>query len=142
VRSARRRREEHKDTPHLCVPLGPALPTATTLCTANRRRDFPGEFSDRRPMSSSFSSVKIRFIFYRLYVSSDAVSSKLSSLIWKFYLRTVRVLGYRSGGPGSIPGTTRFSGGGEKQVVGLERGPFSLVSTTEELLGRKLAASV
>jgi hypothetical protein len=24
----------------------------------------------------------------------------------------VRVLGYRSGGPGSIPGTTRFSGGG------------------------------
>jgi hypothetical protein len=25
----------------------------------------------------------------------------------------VRVLGYRSGGPGSIPGTTRFSG--EKQ---------------------------
>jgi hypothetical protein len=24
----------------------------------------------------------------------------------------VRVLGYRYGGPGSIPGTTRFSGGG------------------------------
>jgi hypothetical protein len=35
----------------------------------------------------------------------------------------VRVLGYRSGGPGSIPGTTR------KKVVGLERGPLSLVST-------------
>jgi hypothetical protein len=48
----------------------------------------------------------------------------------------VRVLGYRSGGPGSIPGTTR------KKVVGLERGPLSLVSTTEELLDRKLAASV
>jgi hypothetical protein len=29
----------------------------------------------------------------------------------------VRVLGYRSGGPGSIPGTTR-----QKKVVGLERG--------------------
>jgi hypothetical protein len=42
----------------------------------------------------------------------------------------VRVLGYRSGGPGSIPGTTR-------KVVGLERGPLSLVSTTEELLDRK-----
>jgi hypothetical protein len=41
----------------------------------------------------------------------------------------VRVLGYRSGGPGSIPGTTR-----KKKVVGLERGPLSLVSTTEELL--------
>jgi hypothetical protein len=46
----------------------------------------------------------------------------------------VRVLGYRSGGPGSIPGTTR------KKVVGLERGPPSLVSTTEELLDRKVAA--
>jgi hypothetical protein len=36
----------------------------------------------------------------------------------------VRVLGYRSGGPGSIPGTTR-----KKNVVGLERGALSLVST-------------
>jgi hypothetical protein len=49
----------------------------------------------------------------------------------------VRVLGYRSGGPGSIPDTTK-----EKKVVGLERGPLSLVSTTEELLGRKVAAPV
>jgi hypothetical protein len=48
----------------------------------------------------------------------------------------VRVLGYRSGGPGSIPGTNR------KKVVGLERGPLSLVSTTEELLDRKVAAPV
>jgi hypothetical protein len=48
----------------------------------------------------------------------------------------VRVLGYRSGGPGSIPGTTR------KKVVGLERCPLSLVSTTEELLDRKVAAPV
>jgi hypothetical protein len=57
----------------------------------------------------------------------------------------VRVLSYRSGGPGSIPGTTRFSGGKKKkgkQVVGLERGPLSLVSTTEELLDRKVAAPV
>jgi hypothetical protein len=49
----------------------------------------------------------------------------------------VRVLGYRSGGPGSIPGTTR-----KKKVVGLEWGPLSLVSTTEELLDRKVAAPV
>jgi hypothetical protein len=48
----------------------------------------------------------------------------------------VRVLGYRSGGPGSIPGTTR------KKVVGVEQGPLSLVSTTEELLDRKVAAPV
>jgi hypothetical protein len=55
----------------------------------------------------------------------------------------VRVLSYRFGGPGSIPGTTRFSGGKKvKQVVGLERGPLSLVSTTEELLDRKVAAPV
>jgi hypothetical protein len=48
----------------------------------------------------------------------------------------VRVLGYRSGGPGSIPGTSR------KTVVGLERGPLSIVSTTEKLLERKVAALV
>jgi hypothetical protein len=56
----------------------------------------------------------------------------------------VRVLGYRFGGPGSIPGITRFSGEKKKgkQVVGLERGPFSLVSTTEELLDKKVAAPV
>jgi hypothetical protein len=48
----------------------------------------------------------------------------------------VRVLGYRSRGPGSIHGTTR------KKVVGLERGSLSLVITTEELLDRKVAAPV
>jgi hypothetical protein len=49
----------------------------------------------------------------------------------------VRVFGYRSGGPGSIPGPTR-----KKKVMGMERGPLSLVSTTEELLDRKVAAPV
>jgi hypothetical protein len=48
----------------------------------------------------------------------------------------VRVLGYRSGGLGSIPGTTR------KKVVALERSPLKLVSTTEELLDRKVATPV
>jgi hypothetical protein len=48
----------------------------------------------------------------------------------------VRVLGYRSGGPGLIPGTTR------KKVVGLERGPISLVSTSEELLDRKVGVPI
>jgi hypothetical protein len=48
----------------------------------------------------------------------------------------VRVLGYRSRGPGSILSTTR------KKVVGLERCPLRLVSTTEELLDRKVAAPV
>jgi hypothetical protein len=43
----------------------------------------------------------------------------------------------RSRGPDSIPGATTFSG----EVVVLERGPHSLVSTTEELLGRKISGS-
>jgi hypothetical protein len=46
------------------------------------------------------------------------------------------VLGYRSGGPGSIPALPK------KKVVGLERGPLSLVSITEELLDRKVVAPV
>jgi hypothetical protein len=56
----------------------------------------------------------------------------------------VRILGNRSGGPGSIPDTTRFSGGGggNKTVMGLERGPLSFASTTEKLLDRKVAAPV
>jgi hypothetical protein len=48
----------------------------------------------------------------------------------------VRVPGYRSVGPGLIPGTTK------KKVVGLEWGPLSFVSTTEELLDRKVAVPV
>jgi hypothetical protein len=45
----------------------------------------------------------------------------------------VIVPGYRSRGPDSIPGATRFP---EKQWF-LNGGPLSLLSTTEELLGRK-----
>jgi hypothetical protein len=65
------------------------------------------------------------------------ISDRLCGLV-------VRVLGYRSGGPSSIPGTTRFSEWEKKRktVVGLEQGPISLVSTTEELLARKVAAPV
>jgi hypothetical protein len=75
-------------------------------------------------------------------------SNSLPSILYNVYDRVcglvVGVLGYRSGGPGSIPSTTRFSGGEKKgkQVMGLERGPLSLVSTTEELLERKVAAPV
>jgi hypothetical protein len=46
----------------------------------------------------------------------------------------VRVPGYRSRGPGLIPGATR-------EVVGLERGPLSLVSTSGVLLERKSSGS-
>jgi hypothetical protein len=46
----------------------------------------------------------------------------------------IRVLGYISGGPGSIPDTTRKKSNGSS--------PLSLVSTTVELLDRKVAAPV
>jgi hypothetical protein len=59
----------------------------------------------------------------------ENISDRLCGLV-------VRVLDYRSTSPGSIPGTTR------KKVMSLERGPLSLVSTTEELLDRKVAALV
>jgi hypothetical protein len=42
----------------------------------------------------------------------------------------VRVPGYRSRGPGSIPGITRFS---EKSGRSLEQVPLSLVMIIEEL---------
>jgi hypothetical protein len=48
---------------------------------------------------------------------------KISLLIVCVCDLVVKVLGYRSGCPGSIPGTTRI----KKKVVGLERGPLSLV---------------
>jgi hypothetical protein len=61
----------------------------------------------------------------------------ITIIIDRLFGLVVRVLGYRSGGPDSIPGTTK-----KKNVVGLERGPLSLVSATEELLDRKVAAPV
>jgi hypothetical protein len=48
----------------------------------------------------------------------------------------VRVFDYRSRGPGFDSRAL------QKKVVGLERGLLSLVSTTEELLDRKVAAPV
>jgi hypothetical protein len=50
----------------------------------------------------------------------------------------VRVLGYRSRGPGFEFRLYPIF----RQVVGLERGPLSLVRIIEELLERKIAAPV
>jgi hypothetical protein len=69
------------------------------------------------------------FVSFILFILCWLARDRLCGLV-------VRVLGSRSGGPGSIPGITR------KKVVGLERSPLSLVSTTEELLDRKVAALV
>jgi hypothetical protein len=61
-------------------------------------------------------AITLSFTIYRLG-NLSTYSDRLCGLV-------ARVLGYRSGGPGSIPGTTR-----KKNVVGLERGALSLVST-------------
>jgi hypothetical protein len=71
---------------------------------------------------SSFVAVGIKLFSDRIGYSGTA--------------SVVRVLGYRSGGLSSIPGTTR-----KKKVVSLERGALSLVSTTEELLERRSGGS-
>jgi hypothetical protein len=74
------------------------------------------------------------------YLLTSAYGNTLTIYLWsgdRLCDLVVRFLGYRSEGPGSIPGTTRI-----KKVVGLERGPISLMSTTEELLDRKVAAPV
>jgi hypothetical protein len=63
-------------------------------------------------------SIKTKYIYYRL-----------CGLV-------VRVPGYRSGSPGF---DSRALQG--KKVVGLDRGPLSLVGTTEELLGRNSSGS-
>jgi hypothetical protein len=62
--------------------------------------------------------------------------SRFSRQCWILDRPPLWSIGYRSGGSGSIPVTTR-----KKRVVGLERGPLSLVSSTEELLDRKVAVS-
>jgi hypothetical protein len=71
----------------------------------------------------------LKHVVITIYFLTYIIGDRLCGLV-------VRVLGYRSGGSGSIPGTTK------KKVVGLERGPLSLMSTTEELLDRKIAAPV
>jgi hypothetical protein len=63
--------------------------------------------------------------FLRLRVVSD----RLCGLV-------VRVLDYRCRGPGFDSRAL------QKKVVGLERGPLSLVNTTVELLDRKVAVPV
>jgi hypothetical protein len=76
--------------------------------------------------------------------SSQAQSFLVPSpagLMNKFYFLSLQrpplCFGYRFRGPGSIPGATRCFW----KVVGLERGPISLVSTTEELLEGKSSGS-
>jgi hypothetical protein len=61
----------------------------------------------------------------------------VSVLIDRVRSLAVRVPGYRFRGPSSIPGSPRSFW----EVVGLERGPLSLVSTIEVLVERKNSGS-
>jgi hypothetical protein len=70
-------------------------------------------------------------------VYSSSTNYRLSTLK-RFCGLVVRAPGYRSRGAGSISDITCYFW----EVVGLERGPLSLLSTTEELLERKVAAPV
>jgi hypothetical protein len=78
----------------------------------------------------------MEFVIKHLSLHPTVNSSLLGPYTDRLCGLVVRVLGYRYGGPGSIHGTTR------KKVMCLEWGPLSLVSTTEELLDRKVAAHV
>jgi hypothetical protein len=77
-------------------------------------------------------------------LKSDTYAKLLLLLLITCYIQfldrlcglVVRVHDYRFRGPGFDSRAL------EKKVVGLERGPLSLVSTTKELLDKKVAAPV
>jgi hypothetical protein len=71
------------------------------------------------------------------FLSNQIVSLCISSVDDRLCGLVVRVLDYRCRGPGFDSLALQ-----KKKAVGLERGPLSLVSTTEELLDRKVAAPV
>jgi hypothetical protein len=85
-----------------CVIAFGGLAPAVSLCIVS-------QVANNWPFSSSQQN--------RADVSACLLFDHLCGLV-------VRVLDYRSRGPGSIPGD---------EVEGLQRGPLSLVSTVEEL---------
>jgi hypothetical protein len=84
------------------------------------------------PNSDLSLSPESQFRFLSWYACIDIYVLQIDRLCGL----VVRVLGYRSGG------RVRFPALPEKKIVGLERGSLSLVSTTEELLDRKVAPPV
>jgi hypothetical protein len=67
-----------------------------------------------------------------------------TEILWEIFARLIynldrpcgpvlRASGYKSRGPCSFPGATRFS----EKSMGLERGPLNLVSKIQELFRRK-----
>jgi hypothetical protein len=79
-----------------------------------------------KPVATDASMVQYTFLYShtsqsghsnQCSVACDIVFILMSSHMDRLCGLVVRVIGYRFGGPGSIPGTTR-----KKKVVGLERG--------------------
>jgi hypothetical protein len=99
--------------------------------------------TDPRAVSSRCVSVRTdiptcsrsRLLPVRVILNVTQVTSS-AFRIGEFYALNDRLCGLVVRVPGSIPSTTR-----KKKVVGLERGPLSLMNTTEELLGRKSSGS-
>jgi hypothetical protein len=71
------------------------------------------------------------FKLQNLYCLTIHIVTTASVVKWSEFLATV------PGAPVRFPALPK-----KKKVVGLERGPLSLVSTTEELLDRKVADPV
>jgi hypothetical protein len=104
------------------------------LSTADQRHSWPScHLYDDVVFGAAITSVKY---YGSVTVHSLPLFLGLSNSITLLIFKLLFICS-PSGGPGSIPGTTR-----KKKVVRLERGPLSLVSTTEELLDRKVAAPV
>jgi hypothetical protein len=90
-------------------------------------------------MSSVERNTATTFMYYA--PNKEHLDSAWNMVRYDFFIDrlcglVVRILDYRSRGPGFDSRAL------QKKVVGLERSPLSLVSTTEELLDRKVAAPV
>jgi hypothetical protein len=96
-----------------------------------------GRLSTARASHKSHSLTTIYIQIQTLkYLSKEHFYVTLRMCVDRLCGLVVRVLDYRYRGPGFDSRAL------QKNVVGLERGPLSLVSTTEELLDRKVVAPV
>jgi hypothetical protein len=85
-------------------------------------------------IASKFHTSTPPLFSFSLHVS--APTGHLPDALGPLVYSAPTVLGYRCRGPGFDSQAL------QKKIVGLERGPLSLMSTTEELLDRKVAAPV
>jgi hypothetical protein len=97
--------------------------------------DIEAEAKQNAPSVPVYGTLQIHSIS-SLYMCTAALYWSFTYFIWFYSGLVVRVLDYRSRGPAFDSRAL------QKKVVGLEQGPLSLVSTTDELLDLKVAAPV